>query len=111
VLCDRYHDATRAYQGLVGGVDVPWPDSFPRPDLTALLLVPAEIGLQRQAAQGKAPDRLESRPIAFHERIADAYRRLAAAEPDRWLQVDGAQPADRICATLTDRIERMIGGE
>ncbi|MFZ0214882.1 MAG: dTMP kinase [Candidatus Dormiibacterota bacterium] len=110
VLCDRYHDATRVYQGIVGGATVPWPPSFPRPALTALLLVPPEVGRQRQAAEGKAPDRLEARPLAYHRRVADAYRSLAAQEPERWIVLDGEQPPEQLCATLTARIERVQQG-
>jgi dTMP kinase len=108
VLCDRYHDATRAYQGLVGGADVPWPATFPRPRLTVLLDLPPEVGRRRQAEQGKAPDRLESKPAPFHERVAAAYRTLAAEEPGRWLVLDATGDPDWICATIATRVEELL---
>lgn len=108
VLCDRYHDATRAYQGIVGGAEVPWPVAFPRPALTVLLALPPRVGLERQAREGKAPDRLESRPLSFHEEVAAAYRALAAAEPDRWLVVDAQQTAERICGEIARHIEELL---
>jgi dTMP kinase len=92
VLADRYHDATRVYQGLVGGAAVSWPLSFPRPDLTVLLLVPPELGIRRQVEAGRALDRLEARPIEFHRQVVRGYCRLAEEEPDRFLELDGTRP-------------------
>lgn len=108
VLCDRYHDSTRVYQGVVGGAEVPWPDVFPRPALTVLLSVPPEVGLRRRAAEGRGPDRMEARPAAFQQAVHDAYLRLAAAEPGRWLVVDAERPPDETAAALAARIESII---
>ena len=110
VLSDRYHDATRVYQGEVGGVTVPWPASFPRPDLTALLLVPPELGLERQRAERGAPDRIGGRPLDFHRQVVEGYRRLAAAEPDRFLVVDGTRPPEEMRDELLTRIHRLLVG-
>lgn len=110
VLSDRYHDATRVYQGEVGGVAVPWPPSFPRPDLTALLLVPPELGLERQRAARGAPDRIGGRPLDFHRQVVEGYRRLAAAEPDRFLVVDGTRPPEEVRDELLARIHRLLVG-
>ncbi|MGH7910740.1 MAG: dTMP kinase [Candidatus Dormibacteraceae bacterium] len=111
VLCDRYHDATRAYQGVVGGAEVPWPEAFPRPSLTVLLALPPEVGLRRQAAEGKSPDRLEARSLEFHQRVAEAYLTLAAEEPERWLVVDATDPPARICAAVSGRVEELLAAE
>jgi dTMP kinase len=110
VIADRYHDSTLVYQGEVGGVSTTWPSSFPRPDLTVLLMVPPELGLRRQSEAGKAPDRLESRPLEFHRRVADGYRRLARREPDRFLLVDGTRPPELVRDEILARIERLRSG-
>lgn len=110
VLSDRYHDATLVYQGEVGGVEVSWPPSFPRPDLTALLLVPPQLGLERQRAARGAPDRIGGRPLDFHRQVVEGYRRLAAAEPDRFLVVDGTRPPEEVRDELLARIHRLLVG-
>jgi dTMP kinase len=110
VLADRYHDSTLVYQGEVGGVPASWPASFPRPDVTVLLRVPAELGLRRQVRAGKAADRLESLPLAFHRRVAAAYERLAEREPDRFLVVDGTLPAEAVRDAIVARIQRRLAG-
>jgi dTMP kinase len=107
VLSDRYHDSTRVYQGAVGGAEVPWPAVFPFPALTVLVLVPAEVGLRRQAA-GRAADRIEGRPLAFHQAVHDAYLALAVAEPDRWLVVDGERPPAETASLVAERVQERL---
>lgn len=107
VLSDRYHDSTRVYQGAVGGAEVPWPAVFPLPALTVLVLVPAEVGLRRQAA-GRGVDRIEGRPLAFHRAVHDAYLVLARAERDRWLVVDGERPPSETASLVADRILERV---
>jgi len=109
VLSDRYHDSTRVYQGAVGGAEVPWPAVFPRPALTVLVLVPAEVGLRRQAV-ARGADRIEGRPLAFHQAVHDAYLALAEAEPDRWLVVDGERPAAETAGLVADEIQERLAG-
>jgi dTMP kinase len=110
VLCDRYHDATLVYQGEVGGVSVPWPASFPRPDLTALLLVPAELGLERQRAARGTPDRIGGRPLDFHRQVVEGYRRRASLEPERFLVLDATRPAEEVRDALLARIHALLVG-
>jgi dTMP kinase len=92
VICDRFADSTRVYQGVLGHVDARLIRSLERitvadtrPDLTFVLDLPAEIGLARASARrGDAQaDRFETEAIAFHEKLRDAYRELAASEPKR----------------------------
>jgi dTMP kinase len=108
VLADRYHDSTLAYQGGGRGVDTVWPGAFPRPDMTFLLALPAEEGLRRQARAKKGADRLESESEQFHGRVNEAYERLAAEEPARWVRIDATQSADEVerevLACLTPRL-------
>ncbi len=106
VLCDRFTDATYAYQGGGRGIDVDriaalehWVQGNLRPDLTIVLDVPVEIGLAR-AGRRSAPDRFESEQRAFHEAVRGAYRGIAAREPTRVQVVDAAQPLPRVQADL-----------
>lgn len=95
VIADRYHDSTLAYQGGGRGAATWWPASFPRPDRTFLLDLPVEAGLGRRLGRGR-PDRLESKDLGFHRAVAAAYRRLARAEPDRFVQLDATMEPARV---------------
>ncbi len=87
VLCDRFADSTRVYQGRLGEVLPGVLNAMERvtigdlkPDLTIILDIPVEVGMQRAAARrGNAtPDRFEAENIAFHQELRDAYRDIAA---------------------------------
>jgi len=97
VVCDRFTDATYAYQG--GGrdfkmQDIAWIEQFVQkglsPDTTVLLDLPVEIGLQR-AAQRSEPDRFESEKKAFFEKVRNVYLQRAEADEDRFCVVDASQ--------------------
>lgn len=116
VLCDRFFDSTRAYQGKLGKVDPKVLNAMQRvtigdlkPDLTIILDVPVEIGMQRAAARrgDGAPDRFEAEDVRFHEGLRDAYRQIAAAEPQRCALIDAnAAPgvvAARVWTAVRDR--------
>jgi dTMP kinase len=107
VLCDRFFDSTRAYQGRLGKVDPGVLNAIQRvtigdlkPDMTIILDVPAEVGMQRAAARrgDGAPDRFEAEDVKFHEGLRDAYRQIAAAEPGRCVLID-ANAATGVVAT------------
>src|SRR5258707_2640013 len=92
VLCDRFSDSTRAYQGSLGKVSPALLNAMERvtigdlkPDLTIILDVPVEVGMQRTAKRRgtRAPDRFEAEDLKFHQNLRDAYRQIAAAEPQR----------------------------
>src|SRR5436305_2073231 len=92
VLCDRFFDSTRVYQGRVGKVDPGILNAMQRvtigdlkPDLTIILDVPVKVGMQRAAARRGtgAPDRFEAEDLKFHEDLRIAYRQIAATEPER----------------------------
>jgi dTMP kinase len=108
VIADRYHDSTLAYQGGGRGVATYWPPSFPRPDITFLLSLPVEGGRMRQLVAGKKADRVESEPSDFHERVAAAYERLAAAEPGRFVRLDAAESRDKVHALVIERVEPIL---
>lgn len=108
VVADRYHDSTLAYQGGARGLPTSWPATFPRPDVTFLLSVPVESGLERLAKAGKKPDRVESESIQFHRRVADAYDRLATAEPDRFTRLDATGSREHIHIAVMERLKPLL---
>jgi dTMP kinase len=123
VLCDRFSDSTRAYQGSLGNVAPAVLNAMERvtigdlkPDLTIILDVPVEVGLQRAAARRGtgAPDRFEAEDIKFHQQLRDAYRRIAAAEPQRCILIDAnadtAAVAAAVWAAVRDRLFAVDAG-
>jgi dTMP kinase len=107
VILDRYHDSTVAYQGGARGLSVSWPAEFPRPDLTFLLELPAPVGLARRQAAG-GENRIDAEELAFHEKVAAAYDRLAGAEPQRWARLDAAQPAADVQKQIRARVGALL---
>jgi dTMP kinase len=117
VLCDRFADSTRAYQGSLGSVPIGLINAMQRvtigdlkPDLTIILDLPVEIGLQRAAARrgSGTPDRFESEKLDFHQGLREAYRKIAADEPSRCVLIDAnADPdtvAGRVWGALRERL-------
>jgi dTMP kinase len=109
VLCDRFSDSTRAYQGKLGKVAPAVLNAMERvtigdlkPDLTIILDVPVEVGLKRAAArrgQG-APDRFESESVKFHQELREAYREIAAANPERCVLIDATPDPNTVAAAI-----------
>ncbi len=108
VVADRYHDSTLAYQGGARGVPAIWPSTFPRPDVTFVLEGPVETGLGRHESAGKAPDRMERESIEFHRKVAEAYDRLAAAEPDRFVRLDATGSREKIHLEVKKRLQPLL---
>lgn len=115
VICDRFADSTRAYQGAAGGVDPAFITALEtyileatRPDLTLVFDLPAETGLARAQARAGAEMRFESKGMAFHERLRAGFQAIAAAEPDRCAIIDAAASIEAVEAaiwsTLTARL-------
>ena len=107
VVCDRYTDSSVAYQGAgreLAGVEVGrlsrWATDGLLPQLTVVLDVPAADGLARV----EAPDRLESEPMAFHERVRERFLELARRGGSRYLVVDGTLPPEQITAAIRARL-------
>ena len=111
VLCDRFTDATYAYQSGGRGIAADWIASLEawvhptlQPDLTVVIdLDPAQAAMRR--AQARRPDRFEAEDAAFFERVRDVYLARARAEPDRFLVVDGARPAVEILERVVARVK------
>ncbi len=118
VLCDRFADSTRVYQGVAGNVD---PRSIralerivvgdTKPDLTFILDVPAAEGMKRAAMRRGASgaDRFEDEALAFHEKLRDGFLMLAANEPSRCVLIDATAPrddvAEQIWRTVNERFD------
>lgn len=103
VVCDRFADSTRAYQGAAGGTDPGLIQALEtyvledvRPDLTLVFDLPPEVGLERAHARAGAEMRFESKGMAFHERLREGFRAIAAAEPDRCVVVDATADMDTV---------------
>lgn len=101
VICDRFTDATRAYQGGGRGMPLQFIENLAAavqgetpPALTLLLDLPVAAGLARAKARQGQIDRFEAEDIAFFERVRGAYLRLAAAEPQRIVVLDATLPPD-----------------
>ncbi|MCW9059450.1 MAG: dTMP kinase [Gammaproteobacteria bacterium] len=114
VLCDRFTDATYAYQGGGRGIDPAriaelesWVQSELRPDLTLLLDLPVEIGLARAGERG-APDRFEQEQRAFFERVRQAYLDQAAAQPGRYRVVDAGQSLEVVQAGIAAILDEAL---
>jgi dTMP kinase len=109
VLCDRFSDSTRAYQGRLGKVAPGVLNAMQRvtigdlkPDLTIILDVPVEVGLKRAAARrgAGAPDRFEAEDIKFHQELRDAYRQIAAEDPNRCVLIDATPDPGAVAAQV-----------
>jgi dTMP kinase len=105
VLCDRFFDSTRAYQGSLGQVSPDILNALQRvtigdlkPDLTIILDVPVEVGMRRAAARrgSGTADRFESEDMTFHEGLRAAYREIAADDPKRCVLIDATVDADSV---------------
>ncbi len=111
VLCDRFADSTRAYQGSVGNIDKALIDQLEtvtlrgtKPDLTFILDLPAETGLARagarQAGKGEGADRFEEEDVSFHQSLRQAYLAIARAEPKRCVVINADQEPDEVEAAI-----------
>lgn len=114
VLCDRFTDATYAYQGYGRGIDrgriatlESWVQGNRRPDLTLLLDLPVETGLAR-AGKRSAPDRFESEKLAFFDRVRAGYLDLAAAEPARYRVVDASRSLGEVSAQIRSLVTDFV---
>jgi dTMP kinase len=118
VLCDRFADSTRAYQGAGGGTSTEVIAVLEQavigrdwPELTLILDLPVEAGLARAAQRGGAEQRFESKGVAFHERLRAGFLEIAAAEPQRCRVIDAGaaveEVAEAVWAAVRDRFGLM----
>lgn len=117
VISDRFMDSTRAYQGAAGNMEASVVDRLERvavdgvrPDLTLMLDVPVEVALHRadvRRAEGTT-DRFEAEDIGFHQRLRQAFRDIATADPSRCVIIDASTDADSVAARIVDVVEERF---
>jgi dTMP kinase len=115
VLSDRFHDSTRAYQGAGGGTSAEFIAALEhhclgpvRPHLTLIMDLPVSVGLARALGRGGAEARFESKGEAFHERLRQGFRDIAAAEPDRCRLINADRTPDKLEAEIWDLVQPAL---
>ena len=115
VVCDRFTDATLAYQGAGKGIPrdrlealANWVHPGLEPDLTLLLDVPAEVASKRLRMQGRDPDRFERESAEFFARVRQQYLDLAREQPRRWCVVDASQDPESVRQHLMEHIRKHL---
>jgi dTMP kinase len=117
VICDRFSDSTRVYQGVLGKVDPRVIRALERltvgrtkPSLTFILDLPPELGLLRARKRrgGARPDRFEQEDIVFHQKLRDAYRQIAQEEPQRCVVIDATEEPDFIANQIWRVVENRL---
>lgn len=113
VVCDRFYDSTTAYQGYAGGVPL---DAVTRanalavgacaPDLTLVFDIDPALAAERTVS--RAQDRMEAKGIAYQQRVAEGFRAIAAAEPERVKRIDAARAIDAIHADVMAAVASML---
>jgi len=116
VLSDRYADSTLAYQGYGRGLDlsavrsvIAFATHNLKPDMTIYLDLPVEEGIARRRHGGGEWNRLDDQAVEFHRRVRAGYMQLAREEPERWVCVDAARPAEEIQADIRAEVEKKLG--
>ncbi len=115
VICDRFYDSTTAYQGYGHGLDLAILDQIRQavlgnlePDLTLILDLPLQMGLERALARGGGEDRYERMGTDFHQRLRQGFLAIATNEPDRCVVIDAAlgieAMADNIWQVTVERL-------
>lgn len=112
VISDRYLDSSVAYQGVARGLGAErvaelslWATGGLVPDLTIVLDVDPALGLARVVG----PDRLESEPLEWHERVRQAFLDIAASSPDRYRVLDGSRPAEDLAVEIAVAVSALVG--
>jgi len=117
VICDRFVDSTRVYQGVLGDVDQRFIKALERvsvgdlsPDLTFVLDVPVRVGLRRAAGRrgSKTPDRFEAERVDFHDKLRKAYLALAKTEPDRFVVLDAGAPKKMVAKRIWEVVSARL---
>lgn len=115
VVCDRFADSSRAYQGAGGGAAAELIETLDhgivgahQPDLTLIFDLPVETGLERALGRGAAETRFESKGLAFHRRLRDGFARIAAENPARCRLIDAAGTPDRVSERVWAAVQPML---
>ena len=114
VLCDRFTDATYAYQGGGRGIEMSriaqleqWVQGDLRPDMTLILDLPVDVGLER-AGKRSAPDRFELEKHDFFNKVRDTYLARAAANPERYQVIDASPSISDVQQSIQTVLEKMV---
>ena len=117
VVCDRFADSTRAYQGAAGGTDpglIAAMETYileeTRPDLTLIFDMPVDVGLERAHARAGSEMRFESKGLAFHERLREGFLAVARAEPERCAVIDARSSLDEVELAVWAAVESRLDG-
>ena len=123
VLCDRFVDSSRVYQGVTGNIEPPLMAALERvsigtsmPDVTLVLDLPAEVGLQRARrragalAETATPDRFENEQLEIHEKRRQGFLDIALREPGRCRVIDASLDVDHIARDILSEVERVMAG-
>ena len=114
VLCDRFGDSTLAYQGYGHGLNLDtlrtmldFATDKLKPDLTLLLDVDVETGLQRKRKEDEW-NRLDAYALAFHQRVREGYHELCRQDPERWRVIDAMQPKEAVQLALRQAVMQFL---
>jgi len=115
VLCDRFADSTRAYQGAAGGADFGLITALEtyvlgdtRPDLTLIFDIDPKIGLERAALRAGTEMRFESKGLEFHERLRTGFLAIAESEPDRCILIDASGKVPLVSARVWAAVRERL---
>jgi len=115
VVCDRFADSSRAYQGAGGGVPVEFIEQLDaaivgadQPDLTLMFDLPVEVGLERAFGRGLFEVRFESKGLAFHQRLRDGFAAIAADHPERCRVIDATGDPDAVFTRVWAAVEPLL---
>ena len=120
VICDRFADSTRVYQGILGNVDQRIIKVLERvsigdlvPDLTVILDVPVSFGIERaKERRGTAePDRFEAENVEFHQQLRDGFLSIAAKEPDRCVVIDASSAKEDVTNAIWGTVQSRLHPE
>lgn len=115
VVCDRFADSSRVYQGAGGGVPEILIEALDdaivgsnQPDLTLIFDLPVEVGLERAFGRGLFETRFESKGMAFHQRLRDGFLDVARRHPERCVVIDAAGEMEDVASRLWNVVERLL---
>lgn len=119
VLCDRFTDSTRAYQGAGRGLDLAVIDELDRiacrglqPDITLVIDIPLEVSLERARVRNKGSasreTRMDDQSAAFHQRVREAFHQMVRAEPERFIMIDGDAAVESVQARMQEALAGRV---
>jgi dTMP kinase len=120
VICDRFADSTRVYQGVLGSVDPRLIKGLERvsigelmPDMTLILDAPVDVTTERMALRrgNAAADRFEGEGVGFHTKLRDAFLTLARLEPERCVVIDSNAPREHVAKQIWDAVQKRLRPE